>query len=205
MINVGLFKNEQYNIDYSTCEDYELWCRLVNSHKLSNLNKPLILYRSHPTNISNTSQEEHWFQLYNKVVRDKLKVYFNYESSEEELFIHGAWLFHSYKEDYKYLKNSNRWLRKLQKINGEQKVFEEKLFNKVLKRNWFDRCWHNINKGNVLTAFYFLFFSINFSLRDIFIFLYLFMKTIYNIFTKSLDIQIVRYFNKNEKNHPLYN
>ncbi|MDE3185307.1 MAG: glycosyltransferase [Bacteroidota bacterium] len=179
MINAELFKNAEYDVKYPSWEDYKLWTKLASNHRLTNLKEPLILYRSYSENISHSTEDSRKLQLFNEVIKEQFRGYFNYEPTEEELFVHSSWYFGSFKQNAKSLKDSSKWLKKLKEMNRNQKAFDTHLFNKVLKKNWFDRCWHHINKGNISASFYFLFFLIDFSLKDIFLFFYFSIKGVY--------------------------
>lgn len=179
MINSQLLKNEKYDLEFPPFEDFEFWARLALTHKLVNMDTPLIEYRFHPQNISHTTNEPFKFQLNNTIVSREFNYYFNYQPTEQELFVHGVWQFYSYKVGYGFLKESSSWLKKLSKMNTTQSVFNDKTFATVLERNWFDRCWHHLNKGNAFTAWYFLVYSQKISFNDIRLFLYLAVKGIY--------------------------
>ncbi len=179
MINRKLLGHQEYNLDFPPFEDYEFWARLSKKHKLENIDKPLIKYRFHSQNISHTTGENYKFELNNKIVSNGFNYYFNYLPSTRELYLHGVWQFYTYKESIDDLKDSSKWLRKIRRMNFNSKVFNEEKFLEVLKRNWFDRCWHHLNKGNVFAAFYFLKYNVNFNLNDIKLFIYLVFKGIY--------------------------
>ncbi|MEO6133551.1 MAG: glycosyltransferase [Ginsengibacter sp.] len=179
MINAQLLRDEKYDLEFPPFEDFEFWARLALTHNLVNMETPLIEYRFHPQNISHTTNEPFKFQLNNTIISREFIHYFNYQPTEQELFVHGVWQFYSYKVGYDFLKESSAWLKKLMKLNASKSRFSDKTFLTVLKRNWFDRCWHHLNKGNAFTACYFLFYSPRISLNDMRLFLYLAIKGVY--------------------------
>ena len=185
MINAKILKDAKYDLDFPPFEDFEFWARLAATHKLANMNTPLIEYRFHSQNISHTTNEPFKFQLNNTIVSRGFINSFNYQPTEQELFVHGVWQFYSYKVGYEFLKESSSWLKKLLKMNSTQLVFNDKIFATVLKKNWFDRCWHHLNKGNTFTAWYFLFYSPKFSFNDLGLFFYLAFKGIYIELTRK--------------------
>lgn len=87
-----VFKDNPYNQEFLTAQDYELWIRLVFHKKihLGNLNKRLIKYRFHSKQITSTShgkQEEAHFKavLINGLIAEKdIKAFKNIYSSMEE-------------------------------------------------------------------------------------------------------------------------
>jgi glycosyltransferase involved in cell wall biosynthesis len=46
-----VFDNHKYSL-HSAAEDHELWCRLAIHHKISNIEKELLLYRQHTNSLS---------------------------------------------------------------------------------------------------------------------------------------------------------
>jgi len=190
MINVELLNGRQYDLDYPPFEDYELWTRLATTNQLANLENAQIMYRFHPENVSHKTNESFKFDLNNKIIEKQFSHYFNCVPTKEELFIHGVWQFYTYDVGYDFLKDSRNWLWKIKKLNRTDKIFDEALFNRVVKRNWFDRCYHHLNKGNPYTAFYFLFFNPRFSIKDIELFIYLFLKGAYTLFSGKSKLKV---------------
>jgi len=50
--------NYKYNESFKTTQDYELWSRIADRHKLANLSEVLLSYRQHKENISTKNQFE---------------------------------------------------------------------------------------------------------------------------------------------------
>ena len=179
MINATLLNQAAYDATYPALEDYEFWSRLSREHKLCNLQKPLVMYRFHPTNITHSTSDPVKFDLINKIANDKFQFHLNYKPDAEELYLHNVWQFDSYATTYTFLKDSSRWLKKIAELNRLQKAFDKVVFIKVLKANWFQRCWYFAEKGNILTAFYFLAYNSHFKIRDIQIFFNLAVKGVF--------------------------
>lgn len=184
MINARLLNHAAYDPAFPPLEDYEFWSRLSMGHTLCNLYKPLVMYRYHPTNISHSTNEPFKFDLMNKITRDKFQFHLNYQPTPEELYLHNVWQFNTYSISYIFLKDSSRWLKKIQELNRSKKAFDKDVLIKVIKANWFQRCWYFAEKGNILTAFYFLAYNSNFKVRDIQIFFTLAVKGVF-IFIKG--------------------
>ena len=47
-----IFNNSPYNEKFHTSQDYDMYCRIVNSHKFANIKKPLVKFRFHNQSIS---------------------------------------------------------------------------------------------------------------------------------------------------------
>lgn len=190
MINVELLNGRQYDLNYPPFEDYELWTRMAATSQLANLEKAQILYRFHPENVSHKTNESFKFELNNKIIKKQFSHYFNYVPTPEELFIHGVWQFYTFDVGYDFLKNSRNWLKKIKELNRSNGVFNQAIFDGVVKRNWFDRCYHHLNKGNSYTAFYFLLFNPRFSIKDIKLFIYLFLKGAHTLFSGKSKLKV---------------
>jgi glycosyltransferase involved in cell wall biosynthesis len=190
MINVELLNNRRYDLNFPPFEDYELWTRLAATSQLANLENAQIMYRFHPENVSHKTNESFKFELNNKIIKNQFSHYFNYVPTAKELFIHGAWQFYTYEVGYDFLKDSRNWLNKIKELNRSNDVFDEAVFDSVVKRNWFDRCYHHLNKGNPYTAFYFLFFNPYFSIKDIKLFIYLFLKGMHTLLSRKSKLKV---------------
>lgn len=86
MIRREVLKENRYDEEYKHVEDYELWCRIANLGKIANLNKDLLLYRWHDSNVSvlnNEVQEE----LKDRVICNQLNS-LNIQPTKEELYLH---------------------------------------------------------------------------------------------------------------------
>ena len=200
MINAELLNKRQYDLDYPPFEDYELWTRLAITSQLANLENAQIMYRFHPENVSHKTNETFKFELNNKIIKKQFNHYFNYVPTKEELFIHGVWQFYTYEVGYDFLKDSRDWLRKIKKLNRANKIFDEGIFDLVVKRNWFDRSYHHLNKGNPYTAFYFLLYNPHFSIRDMKLFTFLFLKGLHTLLSKTSKLKVSQLNIRTSKN-----
>ncbi|GGH65097.1 glycosyltransferase involved in cell wall biosynthesis [Filimonas zeae] len=84
----SIAKDLLYDTAFGSCEDYELWFRIAESHKIHNLNLPLLDYRVHGQNHSIQQQkqmQENVMQLLSREL-DKIEV----SHSAEELALHMA-------------------------------------------------------------------------------------------------------------------
>lgn len=56
MVRKEILVENKYDKNFEPAEDFELWTRLAFIGKLSNLDMPLLQYREHPSQISNTNK-----------------------------------------------------------------------------------------------------------------------------------------------------
>ncbi|MBB2143947.1 glycosyltransferase [Pedobacter sp. LMG 31464] len=109
-----LAKKNPYNIEYSRCEDYELWFRLSRKTKIKNIQIPLINYRTHPNNTVMHHQKE-MQQNVMELLSDQLDKR-GIEHTTEELVLHCAIGFGMGKRFFntsERLENLNNWLNKV--------------------------------------------------------------------------------------------
>lgn len=86
MIRREVLEKNRYDEEYKHVEDYELWCRIARQGKVANLQKDLLAYRWHDTNVSvlnNQVQEE----MKDRIIREQLKM-LDIAPTEEELYCH---------------------------------------------------------------------------------------------------------------------
>lgn len=120
----GLF----YDEDFSTSQDYDLWCRISQYASLSNLEKVLLYYREHPEKISQTSIKGQTENA--NLIRKKQVLRFNSKISRNEFEIHnkiGLWDFIPAKG---FLIESSKWLIKLGGLNKKKLIYPEPAFFK---------------------------------------------------------------------------
>lgn len=86
LIRKDILENNRYDESYKHVEDYELWCRIAKCGNISNINKDLMLYRWHDTNVSVLNNETQ-VRLTNKIITAQLQQ-LGLEPSEEDLYCH---------------------------------------------------------------------------------------------------------------------
>ena len=118
-------------------EDYFLWSQIAQNHKVANLEEILIKYRVHNLSISNTKQEQ-MKEFVKKVFEFQLSLLQIYPT-ENELENHFLLLKNQKNID---LKNKNQvksiynWTTFLKNQNKKLQIFDNKFFNKYLKKLW---------------------------------------------------------------------
>lgn len=155
MIRADVLKANLYDEAYIHAEDYELWCRIAENHKVANIPSFLLKYRWHSSNVSvvnNFSQED----TKRRIIRRELqKLALN--PDKEELRLHTV----SYKQydvkeknekkafsDYDSLDN---WFSKIVTANKSAKRFNPQALTAHLWSRWIVLCIACKNYKKLLT------------------------------------------------------
>ena len=153
MKNVFREKNIFYDKDYIHAEDYKLWTDLYSLGTFLNVNKPLLKYRHHSSQISNQKNES---QLsISKSIRKQYiqKLGFTLSDSQfETLNVIGNNVFIRTIEE---LKNVEGCLLHLKVQNKLHKTFSEISFNKFLYKFWLDSCGNSSLGMSAYRSFFF--------------------------------------------------
>lgn len=133
MCRKEVFDNDLFNDEYIIMGDYELWTRLICKFQFYNIQKSLLNYRWHESNISHTSKINR--NTTHKTIRfnqlKQLNILGNYENNIEYLLA----------LNYEETKNINTLVKIfnaasiLIKNNTELKIFSEIYFNQIIKEN----------------------------------------------------------------------
>jgi glycosyltransferase involved in cell wall biosynthesis len=127
---IFLKKENYYNEDFETTQDYELWCRLKNICNFSNLPQFLLTYRVHKGSVSKIRKQ---LQEQNTTkVQKKLLEELQLKPSESEFEIHRLLSRHKAPDDKSGFKKAQVWLIKLFNANHKLKIYNEFNFNKLL-------------------------------------------------------------------------
>ncbi|GAB6007522.1 glycosyltransferase family 2 protein [Dysgonomonas reticulitermitis] len=143
MIRREVLQKNRYDEDYKHVEDYELWCRVARQGKVANLQKDLLAYRWHDTNVSvlnNQLQEE----MKDRIIREQLKR-LDIEPTDEELYCHKI-TFRLYalgrKQDISVQQSEavSAWFEKLLRQNKKIKRYDRDDFKAFLWARWAVLC-----------------------------------------------------------------
>jgi glycosyltransferase involved in cell wall biosynthesis len=76
-----------YNENYKYAQDFNLWSRLLKAgYKISNIEKPLILYRVHNKSISQGSKQSEAYNCAIKIIRENISNYINITDIDWQIF-----------------------------------------------------------------------------------------------------------------------
>ncbi len=137
-------KKIRYNKSFDYAEDYELWTRMSNVALIRNIPKPLVRYREHTNQKTNTYSNKHQEKVY-KEVRKLLKaqlhllgIHANNENISNHLQLVSlpftTWL-NNMNSDTLHL-----WLIQLCEANKKNLVYQEDTFFKTLAKRWLFYC-----------------------------------------------------------------
>lgn len=78
--------NIEYSTEFNCSEDYELWCREIDKVKFANIQKVLLLVRTHENQIS-TATKKNQYEVANKIRRKNLKkIGINLSTEEQKIY-----------------------------------------------------------------------------------------------------------------------
>jgi len=86
MIRRKLLKkyNLSYNVSAIGCEDYELWCRLIELTDFVAIRQPLVLLRRHSESVTSNYGEKHLF-VFAAVIAENLRKYIDASLNQKEV------------------------------------------------------------------------------------------------------------------------
>jgi glycosyltransferase involved in cell wall biosynthesis len=133
-----------YDATSKHVEDYKLWMDLSFHGKFYNVAEPLLLYRSHPQQVSALYNDT---QLKNSnLLRENYLKQLGFTFTEDELRIHNSIGNNEFITSLEQLKAIEKWLLNLVQQNQKLKMFEEQLFINIMYKFWLDSCG-NTNLG----------------------------------------------------------
>ncbi|MDP3557264.1 MAG: glycosyltransferase family 2 protein [Bacteroidota bacterium] len=151
MKNVFNEKNIFYDREYKHAEDYKLWTDLFALGEFLNVDRALLKYRSHDTQISNKNKEAQ-LQISNKIRRGFCKK-LNFSLSEEQFTTLNLIGNNSFIKSIDELIKIENCLLELKSQNEIHKVFRVISFNVFLHKFWSDSCG-NSNIGLAAYSIY---------------------------------------------------
>ena len=151
MKNVFTEKDIFYNWDYKHAEDYKLWTDLFSLGEFLNVDKALLKYRSHETQIS-TKNKEAQLQISKKIRFDLCKK-LNFSLSQDQFNTLNVIGNNTFIKGIDELNKIENCLLQLKSENAERKVFNQKSFDVFLHKFWADSCG-NSNIGLAAYSIY---------------------------------------------------
>ena len=137
--------NLKYDEDYKHAEDYELWSRVINYAKVSNIPKVLLRYRTHDESVSKKNSSA---QMENSNrVRLKLLKEMGINPAPAELDIHRRFIRPDYLNSKDFIDQLETWLGKLLSVNEKMRIYEQKSLAKIISSRWFNVCSANASLG----------------------------------------------------------
>ena len=148
MLRKAALSNYRYNTNFMGAEDYELWARMIASHRFANLPCALVLYRRHSSQATVIRHEQQ--------SADDLRIYalqleaLGIRSEAEDLVRHECLFKFEGRQpvlertgqplDIHYLRWARRWLEALRAGNARHAVYPEPAFSHMLAARWLFAC-----------------------------------------------------------------
>ncbi len=126
-INNDLFYNEDFSV-----QDYELWVRASKILKCANINKVLLFYREHESQMTRLYKDEYKEP---NIIREKELCAF-VDCDEKEIELHLCLLTGNYICTNDFVINAINWLEKLYYQNKYNNKYSELYFSKILSTFW---------------------------------------------------------------------
>lgn len=127
-----------YRDDFPMAEDYDLFVRIAKTWKVWNVQKPLILYRSHTSNVSSLKREV-MEKCVRRIIVDQLARLEIFPTAHE-ISIHRRIGLHEPVTDTKELDEIEAWLTKLIEANLKLNNYPHPLFKDIIGEWWCKAC-----------------------------------------------------------------
>jgi len=150
----NVFKDKQvfYDKNFIHAEDYKLWTDLCAFGDYLNIDKPLLKYRHHASQISNQKNES---QLsISKRIRENYLEKLKFKLSEKQFDVLNTIGNNTFITSFDLLKNIEYCLLHLESQNSIHQSFNKQSFNRFLYKFWLDSCG-NTNLGMSAYRFFF--------------------------------------------------
>ncbi|PXV62510.1 glycosyl transferase family 2 [Dysgonomonas alginatilytica] len=144
LIRSEVLKDNYFDTEYKHAEDYELWCRIANSHKVANIGNFLLRYRWHSSNVSVTNSEKQE-EIKNRIICRELKN-IDLQPSEKELYLHKVTFqqfdskFSIKKETFDDYSELDSWFQKIINANRNLQKYNEAALISFLWSRWIVLC-----------------------------------------------------------------
>jgi len=135
----------RYDNNFSLVEDYELWARVSQVTKFSNIDKCLLKYRIHPGKVSTSFGEQlriNACRLHSRqlgaldISFDDERLSFHLSLTSLDLSLNSP----KFRHNKEFLIRINNWLVELIETNHKKKVYDENALEKISAQTWTDHC-----------------------------------------------------------------
>lgn len=135
----------EYDENYKHAEDYELWSRIIEHTKISNIPKVLLHYRMHPESASKKNSS---IQAENSNrIRLRLLKQLNINPMPTELDIHRRFIRPDYLNPKDFISQLEEWLNRILSANEKEKKYEQNSLAVVISNRWLNACDANASLG----------------------------------------------------------
>ena len=134
MYRTGIVRKIGYDASYMPSEDFKMWTGISRVARVANLNRVLLLYRSHAANISKKHVSDASAQV-RRILGEQLER-LGVEFSPEELALHDLISFGLTQASDDFVDAADAWLSKVLKANRAKKSYNEAAFARALIGRW---------------------------------------------------------------------
>ncbi len=146
-----LHTGQQYELD--SAEDYDLWVRLSKFIHFANLSEILVLYRIHPDQHSNFTENNGLFLNSTLLIRTRQIKALKIEPTKQEIDTHQKISLGQLQQDDAFVKKTETWLLKLRIANQKQRLYPEPQFKQLLASQWYWACLKAPSIQNIPTKY----------------------------------------------------
>ena len=131
-------EGRQFDVTMPVASDYDLWARLVTSHRASILPKVLARYRTHPQNLTHRKRAftDECLRRIAHFQLERLGV----APMDDEISLHLRLDKFTFGTSQETVLAVERWLMKLDEANARAAVYPQSPFREVLGERWFATC-----------------------------------------------------------------
>jgi glycosyltransferase involved in cell wall biosynthesis len=134
-----------YRTEFPPVEDYDLWYRIAQKHKVWTLPEVLVKYRIHDQNISKT-QEEKAKKASIKILENQLQD-LAISASAEELALHRKIGRSEVEKSLSFFEEAEKWLLSLKNKNKKYAIYNQKALEELIDTLFLTVCSVNHNLG----------------------------------------------------------
>ena len=128
-----VFLSNVFNPEFVPMEDYELWTRIIMKHNLYNIQKPLVKYRLHDNNISDTIAVD--YEVVKNSIQLKYLKNIGFVIDDDELKYLKKGLQIGRVVGYEELKKILFAVHKFEVFQNENHFFDKELIQKTINQN----------------------------------------------------------------------
>lgn len=144
MRNIFGSSSLQYNAGFLHAEDYRLWTELSAQGDFYILNKALLRYRLHASQISSKHRQQQ--KNINSTIRKDYLNKLGFTFTDNELSIHNRIADHEFVTSFEFLLQVENWLNELNVQNKRTRALDSASFQNAIQKYWIDTCG-NSNLG----------------------------------------------------------
>ena len=135
----------EYDENYKHAEDYELWSRVIEHTRISNIPKVLLHYRMHPESVSKKNSS---IQADNSnKIRLKLLKELGIDPTPTELDIHRRFVCPEYLNPKDFISQLELWFYKILSANETAMIYKQNSLAKIISDRWLNACASNTSLG----------------------------------------------------------